>query len=39
MEPSVWVEPRVVIEVLADEIIRSPTHPAGRANVGSLVTP
>ncbi len=28
--PSVWVEPRVVIEVLADEITRSPTHLAGR---------
>jgi DNA ligase-1 len=30
LEPSVWVEPKVVIEVLADEITRSPTHPAGR---------
>lgn len=28
--PSVWVEPRVVIEVLADEITRSPLHMAGR---------
>lgn len=30
--PSVWVEPRVVIEVLADEITRSPVHTAGRQN-------
>lgn len=28
--PSVWVEPAVVIEVLADEITRSPIHAAGR---------
>jgi DNA ligase-1 len=28
--PSVWVEPKVVIEVLADEITRSPVHAAGR---------
>ncbi len=27
--PSVWVEPRIVIEVLADEITRSPIHTAG----------
>ena len=27
--PSVWVEPKIVIEVLADEITRSPTHTAG----------
>lgn len=27
--PSVWVEPRIVIEVLADEITRSPVHTAG----------
>lgn len=27
--PSVWVEPRIVIEVLADEITRSPLHTAG----------
>jgi DNA ligase-1 len=33
IEPSVWVEPQVVIEVLADEITRSPVHPAG-ANAG-----
>jgi DNA ligase-1 len=30
VEPSVWVEPRVVVEVLADEITRSPVHTAGR---------
>lgn len=30
IEPTVWVEPRVVIEVLADEITRSPIHTAGR---------
>ncbi len=30
IEPSVWVEPRLVIEVLADEITRSPTHTAGK---------
>lgn len=30
--PSVWVEPKIVIEVLADEITRSPLHTAGMAN-------
>jgi DNA ligase 1 len=30
--PSVWVTPKIVIEVLADEITRSPIHTAG-ANV------
>jgi DNA ligase-1 len=30
IEPSVWVEPQLVIEVLADEITRSPTHTAGK---------
>jgi DNA ligase 1 len=29
IEPSVWVEPQVVIEMLADEITRSPVHPTG----------
>jgi DNA ligase-1 len=29
LAPSVWVEPSVVIEVLADEITRSPVHTAG----------
>jgi DNA ligase 1 len=33
IEPSVWVEPQLVLEVLADEITRSPTHTAGK--VGS----
>ncbi len=28
--PSVWVKPEIVIEVLADEITRSPLHTAGR---------
>ena len=32
--PSVWVEPGVVIEVLADEITRSPVHAAGRDEAG-----
>jgi DNA ligase-1 len=27
--PSVWVRPEIVIEVLADEITRSPIHTAG----------
>lgn len=29
LEPSVWVKPEIVIEVLADEITRSPIHTAG----------
>ena len=29
-KPNVWVEPRYVTEVLADEITRSPSHTAGR---------
>lgn len=28
--PSVWVTPKIVIEVLADEITRSPLHTAGK---------
>jgi DNA ligase-1 len=28
--PSMWVEPQLVLEVLADEITRSPTHTAGK---------
>jgi DNA ligase-1 len=28
--PDVWVEPRCVVEVLADEITRSPSHTCGR---------
>lgn len=30
LQPSVWVEPEIVIEVLADEITRSPIHTAGK---------
>lgn len=29
IEPSVWVKPEIVIEVLADEITKSPMHTAG----------
>lgn len=29
--PDVWVEPRMVVEVAADEITKSPTHTAGYA--------
>lgn len=29
--PSVWVKPEIVIEVLADEITRSPLHTAGKS--------
>lgn len=32
IEPTAWVEPEVVIEVLADEVTRSPIHTAGRRN-------
>ncbi len=28
--PDVWVEPTIVVEILADEITRSPVHTAGR---------
>jgi DNA ligase-1 len=31
LTPSVWVKPSIVIEVLADEITRSPIHTAGTA--------
>lgn len=30
--PTIWVEPEIVIEVLADEITRSPIHTAGRTD-------
>lgn len=30
IEPSVWIKPEIVIEVLADEITRSPLHTAGK---------
>lgn len=29
--PSVWIKPEIVIEILADEITRSPNHTAGSA--------
>jgi DNA ligase-1 len=29
--PSVWLEPKIVVEVLADEITKSPSHTAGYA--------
>ncbi len=32
IEPSVWVEPEIVIEVLADEITKSPIHTAGKVD-------
>jgi DNA ligase-1 len=31
LEPDVWVDPKVVVEVAADEITISPTHTAGYA--------
>lgn len=31
LEPDVWVEPKIVVEVAADEITVSPTHSAGYA--------
>ncbi|OGY23348.1 MAG: DNA ligase [Candidatus Woykebacteria bacterium RBG_13_40_7b] len=30
IEPSVWVEPKEVLEIFADEITRSPVHTAGK---------
>src|SRR3989344_1885460 len=30
--PSVWIKPEIVIEVLADEITRSPVHTAGKSD-------
>lgn len=30
LEPTVWVEPKIVLEVFADEITRSPIHTAGK---------
>jgi DNA ligase 1 len=32
--PDVWVEPRLVVEVLADEITRSPRHTCGKTGRG-----
>ena len=34
IEADVWFEPRLVIEVLGDEITVSPIHPAGRDKIG-----
>jgi DNA ligase-1 len=31
INPSVWIKPEIVIEVLADEITRSPIHTAGKS--------
>jgi len=30
--PTVWIQPEIVIEVLADEITKSPTHTAGKTD-------
>lgn len=30
LQPSVWIKPEIVIEVVADEITRSPVHTAGK---------
>lgn len=35
VEPDVWVEPRFVITLTADEITRSPSHTAGRDESGA----
>lgn len=32
LTPSVWIEPKIVIEVLADEITKSPVHTAGKTD-------
>lgn len=37
--PSVWVKPEVVIEVLADEITRSPLHTAGAVKNDGIKEP
>ena len=34
LKPSVWIAPEIVIEVLADEITRSPIHTAGKDKDG-----
>lgn len=34
VEPDVWVEPKIVLEILADEITLSPRHTAGRGDTG-----
>jgi DNA ligase-1 len=30
LEPDVWVEPEIIVEIRADELTRSPNHTAGR---------
>lgn len=35
LSPDVWVEPKIVVAVLADEITRSPVHTAGLDREGS----
>lgn len=30
LEPDVWIEPNIVVEIRADELTRSPNHTAGR---------
>lgn len=32
IQPSVWVKPQIVVEILADEITKSPTHTAGKTD-------
>ena len=32
IEPSIWVEPKIVLEIYADEITRSPVHTAGKTD-------
>ena len=32
LTPSVWIAPEIIIEVLADEITKSPTHTAGKTD-------
>jgi DNA ligase-1 len=39
LTPSVWVKPEIVIEVLADEITRSPLHTAGASVVDGVKEP
>ena len=39
MQPSVWITPEIVIEVLADEITRSPLHTAGAIIDGEIKEP
>ena len=34
LEPDVWVAPKIVVMIRADEITRSPVHSAGRDNEG-----